>query len=418
MMKDIRFPRKIVASSDFLTCLADFFDEKNLQELALETKFNQRSSSRIGGLAFLSLQVFEEESLRNQSLNEACDFLEREFGIALRKQSLDERYNTYAIAFMKRCFGMVLKQVLVKSTIWSGFSDIFERVRLGDSTSFQLPANLEAFYQSGGGSTSPSSVKIHYEMDLLRGEFLDLQWGCGKRNDAEYLQNGPKIKPKDLFIKDLGYYQHKHFATIADGGGYFLSRFKSGACLWSKNEQGDFEKADLAQILSGVKTLSSKRLWLGEEKIEIRLVVAPVPEEVAQKRLQKLKKTAKHKKWKVSEERKLMCRFNIFVTNLDERVTDVDILRLYALRWQIELLFKIWKTIFKIHEIGHTNIFRFECYLIGRLIALCLAQNIQSIFKEHLLANGFEPSEWKGYKVIKKNCSNYSNLSEKAIRLS
>lgn len=401
-MKSIKFPRKKVESSGLLENLTDFFASENLHQIALETKFIQRSSSKIEGLAFLCLHVFENESLRDNSLSEECEFLESEFGIEVTKQSLDERYNTFAVQFMKRCFEKILTDVLIKPDTWAGFKDVFNRIRIADSTSFQLPANLSAFYQSAGGDTSPASIKIQYEFDLAAGNFLELQFGDGKRNDVEYIQNCPPIKPKDLIIKDLGYYQHNHFKTIAEGGGYFISRFKSKTNLYKKNETGSFEKVSLDDLFAGNKGLDSKCLYLGEEKLPVRVVFESVPEEVAQKRLKNLVSKAKHKKWNLSKERKMMCAFNIFITNLDENIDNQTVVLLYALRWQIELLFKIWKSLFSIHEIGHTNIFRFECYLFGRIIALCLAQNIQSLFKEHLLTKGFEPSEWKGYKILKK----------------
>ena len=142
---------------------------------------------------------------------------------------------------------------------------------------------------------------------------------------------------------------------------------------------------------------------MGEDKLPVRVVLSPVSKEIKESRLKKLTKKAKHKKWNLSKERKLMCGYNIFITNLDESTENQEILDLYGLRWQIELLFKIWKSLFEIHKIGHTNIFRFECYLLGRLISLCLVQNIQNIFKEHLLSKGFEISEWKAYKILKKN---------------
>ncbi len=77
-----------------------------------------------------------------KSLSEECEFLASEFNIEVTKQSLDERYNTYAVGFMKRCFGKVLNEVLVRERSWAGFGGIFGRIRIGDSSSFQLPSNL------------------------------------------------------------------------------------------------------------------------------------------------------------------------------------------------------------------------------------------------------------------------------------
>lgn len=403
-MRSIRFPQKMIKESGLLDQFMAFFADDFLNKTARETKFIQRSTSSISGLMFLSLQVFQEGSLRQTSLNEQCDFLEDEYGLRPTKQSLDERYNTYAVSFLKACFGHVVHQVVVKQGGYDHFRARFGRIRVGDATSFQLPAAFSPFYESAGGDTGPSSIKIQYEYEVLSGHFLELQLGCGRKNDAEYLQTcSVPISPKDLVIKDLGYYQHKYFNTIAQLNAYFISRYKSGANLYSKKAGGKWEAQSMATLLSKTRGIYSLHLFLGQEKLPVRLVVVPVPEVVALKRIQKLQKTATHKKWNLSHDRLLMCYFNLFITNIEDDLSDQTIVDIYTLRWQIELIFKIWKSLFQIDQVGHTNIFRFECYLYGRLLSICLLQNIHGIFKEHLLQKGFEPSEWKDFKILKKN---------------
>lgn len=402
-MQSIRFPHKEIKQSGFLDELMAFFSGDFLEESARSTRFIQRSTSNISGLMFLSLHVFESGNLAQTSLNDQCDFLEDEFGIRPTKQSLDERYNTYAVSFLKHCFEHVVRRVLVTPPSYDNLRSRFGRIRLVDSTSFQLPASFAPFYESAGGDTSESSIKIQYDYDVMSGRFGELQLGCGRRNDGEYLEKcEASISAKDLLIKDLGYYQHKHFSNIAHCEAYFISRYKSGANLYSKGATGEWKKESMTELLSKNPGIYSHHLFLGEEKLPIRFVVVPVEEKVALKRIDKLQKTAKHKKWNLSDDRLKMCHFNIYITNIEDDLTDQTIVDLYALRWQIELLFKIWKSLFEIDQVTHTNIFRFECYLYGKLIAICLMQNIHSLFKERLIEKGFEPSEWKGFKILKK----------------
>lgn len=65
--------------------------------------------------------------------------------------------------------------------------------------------------------------------------------------------------------------------------------------------------------------------------------------------------------------------WNLFITNgppewLDSQQT----LQLYRVRWQIELLFRLWKSQAKLSQVGRYRKARIICQLYARLIALVL----------------------------------------------
>ena len=47
---------------------------------------------------------------------------------------------------------------------------------------------------------------------------------------------------------------------------------------------------------------------------------------------------------------------------------------LYSLRWQIELLFKAWKSVFDLEKVKKMKKERFECHVYGTLIAILVTQ--------------------------------------------
>jgi len=94
-----------------------------------------------------------------------------------------------------------------------------------------------------------------------------------------------------------------------------------------------------------------KDVFIGTEaKIPVRLVIELMPDAVYEQRMRKTLKIHKKKGYQTSEEYKFMSRFNLFITNVPkETLPDEVVSVLYRMRWQIELIFKIWKSIFGIH---------------------------------------------------------------------
>lgn len=130
------------------------------------------------------------------------------------------------------------------------------------------------------------------------------------------------------------------------------------------------------------------------------------------KNLRLSKYDSKHKgkskngtQWKQTEIKKLLCGYNLYLTNTPENALPEDaVFDIYGLRWQIELLFKIWKSLLCIDKVGKMNIFRFESYLYGRLLFILLSTELVAFIKETLVDNEIdvELSEWKTIKLIKK----------------
>src|SRR3954454_5246417 len=167
-----------------------FFKRGQIEQLARQSGFIVRSSSRLSGAAFLDMMVHYIAPDQEWSLNDQCDYLLEHHGIELTKQSLDERYHTFAVAFLKSCYQAVLAQAF-QDTV-EGITTPFKGIYLTDSTVVQLPSQLAAFYQStaaGAAAGSRASIKIHQTIELLRFQIHDFLLTDGKKGDAVYWKN-------------------------------------------------------------------------------------------------------------------------------------------------------------------------------------------------------------------------------------
>jgi Transposase DDE domain len=393
-----------------------FFKRGQIEQLAKQSGFIVRSSSRLSGAAFLDMMVQYIAPQGEWSLNDQCDYLQEHHGIELTKQSLDERYHTFAVAFLKSCYQTVLAQAFHDTV--EGITTPFKGIYLTDSTVVQLPSQLAAFYQStatGAAAGSRASIKIHQTIELLKFQIHDFLLTDGRKGDASYWKNKHfELSDNNLWIADLGYFSWDTLTQVAENN-YFLCRYKTGAALYLKDQAGQEQPLDLQAYLQqqdGAAGMHSLEVYIGKEddRIKARLLFERVPEEVLQQRLERCRKaqaqtSQKQKHWQISALREFLCGYNLYLTNADAAKLPDEVVRLiYSLRWQIELLFKIWKSLLLIEHTKGMNIFRFECFLYGRLIFILLSTELLSFIRSTLqqAAIEVELSEWKTLKLIKK----------------
>jgi len=103
----------------------------------------------------------------------------------------------------------------------------------------------------------------------------------------------------------------------------------------------------------------------------------------------------------LSEEYKARCRFNIFITNTSAEIFNAEaIIQLYRLRWQIELIFKSWKSLLNIHQVKAVKKDRFECQLLARFIWILINWKIFQCINAYIKRNNpaYACSIWKFFK--------------------
>lgn len=233
----------------------------------------------------------------------------------------------------------------------------------------------------------------------------------GKESDVNLLQDFDYSQvERELHLLDLGYFKFNHLRALDEAGGYFISRYKTGVTLYCR-QGGVYQPIDWVELLGKVANNSTvPELYLGQgpKKLPVRLLIEQVPPSVAakrrhkqQRRIANVSKKARYR-YSTSSLKELLMDYTIFITNTThEQLTDEQVQRYYRLRWQIELLFKIWKSVLELDKIGKMSIFRFECYLYSRLLALLLSSQVVNMLRS-MADDAFELSEWKAMTYLKK----------------
>lgn len=336
--------------------------------------------SKVTPEMFFDLLLYCSAQSNNISLERCISVLSDNHGITISKQSLDERFSERAIGFVKE----VLRQALEVELRYFYSSAVFTRfnyVRIKDSTRFNLDNRLEKqFKGSGGNGTRKACVCIQYEYDIKSGKILDFSISPGIVNDATNAKDTQcNINNQDLVIRDLGYYNLGVLLSFEKKGAYFLSRLNMSTSIYYAKNGSQISFKELYDEMKckkvtsmGIDALVSK----GQQK-RLRLVVALVPESEYQKRLRQVNKTNREEGYSTSDDYKARARFNIFITNITEDViSDEEILLLYRLRWQIELIFKIWKSVCAIDKVWPMKYERFICVLMSKFILIVIKMKL------------------------------------------
>jgi hypothetical protein len=107
------------------------------------------------------------------------------------------------------------------------------------------------------------------------------------------------------------------------------------------------------------------------QRLPCRLVAFRVPKPVATIRRRRLLKKAQKKGRAASVTALALCEWNVFLTTVPTGLADVAAVSVLArLRWQIELLFKLWKSDAHLAEVRSGKPWRILCEILAKLIGV------------------------------------------------
>ncbi|SDZ41181.1 IS4 family transposase [Bacillus sp. 166amftsu] len=387
-----------------------------LERLARELDFVQRKR-KFSGHDLATICVWISQRVASDSLVRLCSQLHAATGTLISPEGLNKRFNKKAVCLLKHIFSVLLKNKICEtSVIPSSSSAYFQRIRILDATIFQVPKHLASVYPGSGGCAQTAGIKIQLEYDLHSGQFLNFQVEPGKNNDKTFgTECLATLRPGDLCIRDLGYYSLDDLDQMDQRGVYYISRLKLNNMVYIKNEfpeyfrngtikkQSQYIKVDLEQIMNTLKPGQVHEITDGyigkDKKLFTRVIMYRLTEKQLHERMKKQVYTESKKGITYSEKSKRLAGINIYVTNTPWEIVPMEQIHdFYSLRWQIEIIFKTWKSLFQIHHWQNIKQERLECHLYGQLISILLCSS--TMFKMRQLILQKKQKELSEYKTI------------------
>jgi hypothetical protein len=263
-------------------------------------------------------------------------------GFKISKQAIFYRMNDAWIATIKSLLaGVIVKQSC--RNIKSGLFKAFGNVWIHDSTCVQLPqALIKKFPGSVVNGKQNSVAKLSLIMNVLNGHCPFMEWNSYVQTEQSLSATILQVAKKgDLVIRDLGYFVLRIFAQMDKAEIFYLSRWKYGVNLYDVHTR---ETIHLAQRLKGKSYLDVEALCGRDEKLNVRLVIIKLPPEQTEQRIRKAKKQNKGRTSHGNDYYALL-KYIVLITNVKASVWNYkQVAEAYRSRWNIEILFKGWKT--------------------------------------------------------------------------
>lgn len=278
-------------------------------------------------------------------------------------QGLEQRFDAASVVFMRRLLEIGLEQLVNsqnRGAILAGFNGVY----LTDCTRLIW---------------DKSGVKLGVRWELQSGQ-LQAHLGELKQHDQTMAVVDSAMPAGALHLGDLGFFKLQRFQTWNQQGVYWLSRFKVGTTL----ETADGAPLDLLACLEKATTPLTIPVEVGRKtRVKAYLVAAPVPAEAYAKRAARLKEQARLDQRPLSIRQAQLAHWTLYLTNIPHLTFDQAHI-LARTRWQIELLFKLWKSHAKVLVARTADPLRLQCLGYAKLLGVLISHWL-------LLVSGWQP---------------------------
>jgi putative transposase len=279
----------------------------------------------------------------------------------------------------------------------------FEDVIAVDSTVFSLRDKLAKHFRGFKSKGTKAMARITTTMSLLSHRVRDLRITGGRTSETRGFKITRSLAGQ-LVVMDLGFFSFKRFRALKRVRAFFISRLKDAVnpvVLAVHMGQTNVKEASGRKFLS----LRFKGLFVdldvlfgeGGQAFEARVVGV----------------------WN-----KATKEYHFYVTNVSRKVFGpADIAEMYRFRWQVELLYKEWKSLFRLDEIPSGKKATARCLMLASLIAHLLGRMLAKLLLKKRPWQ-YSPRKWSQYllhyarRIAKAVCNaNLDALQEALLEL-
>lgn len=255
---------------------------------------------------------------------------------------------------------------------------------------------LESHYQACRTNHTKAALKVQLVLSVLAAGPKKVQVFSQRIHEVKKLKVGPWIKGRLLLI-DLGYYCFSLFERIQRNDGFFVSRVKSNA---------NFAIISSHLVCRGRSVeLAGKKLQDILPKLKRKAIDLDVEIPVKRRPYGGWQTTVYLVFRVVGVRNESTGKYHLYITNIPrETLSPEDIARVYAARWEVELVFKELKSSYKLDEIPSSKRHVVEALVYVAILTLTVSRLLLFAMRRRLQLSKVRTPE-RRWAAIFKTCA-------------
>lgn len=331
-----------------------------IEALARETRFAQRRARVASSTSVLwalllavggQLTRYISDVLRTLNARERTTLRYKPFWNRLARPG----FPAFTKALFQQLCCSLTTRVLERQA--GGVASRFSDILVDDGSSFAVADGLDDVFPGRFTKIKPAAIELHGHMSLLTGNMKHVTLAPDKEAERQFVPAADELPANSLTLRDRGYIDTRYFAALEDRKtpAYLICRSRNdinpvivdvleglprrGARKWKGKRLHQLAVKKLRQDLELLVEFTLPR----KRPLRLRLIIRYIPE--------------KHS-------------WTWLLTNVPDDIDADAIGTLYRLRWQIELVFKDWKSDANLHAFQSE-----QRYIVEGLIwaSLCAA---------------------------------------------
>ncbi len=294
-------------------------------------------------------------------------------GVRITGQGIADRFSPQSADCLARVLAAAIQQTITADPTDRAVLNRFAGVVVIDGSVIGLPTELAVQFPGGANQmSSQAALKIGVGIDLVTGRLDGPHLMAARPHDRLLPIRDAPVAPGVLRLADLGFFDLRVLATLSTQKASWLTRVQVGTAILDPAGQ----RLDLLTLLRRhrCKRTLDRPVLLGlRERLPCRLLAEQVPKAVADERRQRLRDDARRRGQTVSARKLTLSDWTIRVTNVPaQQLTVAEAMVVGRVRWQIELLFKLWKSDGKIDEWRSAKPWRVLTEVYAKLLVMVI----------------------------------------------